>query len=100
MAMVLRLAMLFRGCRVNVVETDQPLAIRSVKGQREVQAMRLLRRHRNPRNHEAHPMAAGWIHNEYLPVKVDKRIEGGIALALGYQITITLETISRFVKSA
>jgi hypothetical protein len=42
-------------------------------------AMRLFSRHRNPRDHEPDPMFAIWIHNEYLPIKVEKHIEGRIA---------------------
>jgi len=79
MPVILRLTTPLVGYRVSIVKTDQPLAIRPVKRQRIVQAMRLFRSHRNPSNHEAHPMAAVWIHNEHLPIKVEKHIEDGIA---------------------
>ena len=36
-----------------------------------------IRRH-NREAIEAHPMAAVWIHNEHLPIKVEKHIEDGI----------------------
>lgn len=79
MAMILRLAVPSPGYRMGVVKTDQPLANRSMKGQRVVQTMRLFRRHRNPRDHEADPMTTIRIYNEHLPVKVEKHIEGRIA---------------------
>jgi hypothetical protein len=41
--------------------------------------MWLLRRHRHPRHHEPDPVAALRVHHEYLPVEVEKHIEGGIA---------------------
>jgi hypothetical protein len=44
-----------------------------------IQAMRLLRRYRDPRRHEPDPMAALWVHHENLPVEVEKHIEGRVA---------------------
>jgi len=75
MAMILRLAELLPGNRVSVIETYQPLPIRAVKGQRIIQPMRLGRRHGHPGHHKSDPMTALGIHDEHLPVKVEKHIE-------------------------
>ena len=63
---------------MGVIEADQPLAIRAVQGERVVDAMRLLRRYRNPRHREPDPMAALRVHHENLPVEVEKYIESQV----------------------
>ena len=75
MAMILRLAELLPGNRVSVIETYQPLPIWAVKGQRIVQPMRFRWRHDHSRHHKADPMTALGIHDEHLPVEVEKHIK-------------------------
>lgn len=77
--MVLRLAALLPRHRMGVVEADQPLAIRPVQRQRVVDAVRLLRRFRHPRPHEANPMAALGVNHENLSIEVEQHIEGWVA---------------------
>ena len=78
-AMVLRLAALLPRHRMGVVEADQPLAAGAVQRQRVIKPVRLLRRHRRPRHHEADPMAALRVHDEHLAVEVEQHIKGGVA---------------------
>src|SRR5208282_3595100 len=67
--MVLRLAALLPRDRMGIVEADQPFAIRPVQRQRVVQPVRLVRRHRHPRHHEANP----WndLHAKYEVARID-----------------------------
>ncbi len=76
--MVLPLAAPLPRDRMRVVEADQPLALRPMQRERVVDAVRLLRRHRNPRHHEPDPVAALRVHHENLPVEVKKHIEGRV----------------------
>ncbi|BBK40630.1 hypothetical protein STVA_06500 [Allostella vacuolata] len=57
MAMVLGIASLAWGHRMSVVESDQPLAVRPMEGQRIVDAVRLGRRRRDARDDEPNPVA-------------------------------------------
>ena len=77
--MVQRPAAPLPGSRVGIVEPDQTLALRAMQGERVVDAMRLLRRHRHPRDDEADPMAAFRIDDEHLTVKVEQNIQGRVA---------------------
>src|ERR1019366_3800685 len=66
-------------------------------------AMRLLRRDRNSRHHESHPMAPFRVHNEHLPVEIKKHIEAWVAPlhVHGYHIKITIvypNPVSRSMK--
>jgi len=74
--------------RMGVVETDQPFARRPVKRERLVEVVRLLRRDGNPRDHELHPMTAIHVHDEYLSVEVEKRVEAPIA-TLAHRIKLS-----------
>jgi hypothetical protein len=83
--MVQRLATPLPGSRVGIVESDQPLALRAMQGERVVDAMRLLRRHRHQRHDEPDPVPAVGIHHEHLPVKVEKNIEGRVTRSRHYR---------------
>ena len=78
MTMVLRLAALPSARRMRVVESDQPLTIRSVERQRVVEAMRLLRRRGHTHHHEPHPMPAIRVHDEHLAVEVKKGVKSRV----------------------
>ena len=77
--MILRSTEPLPGHGVSVIETYQPLAIWAVKGQRVIQAMRLLWRHAHPGHHNANLMTALRIHDKHLPVQVEKHIERRVA---------------------
>jgi len=63
---------------MGIVEAHQPLAIRSVQGQRIVDAMRFRRRHGHPPDDEPNPVTALRIDHEDLPVEVEKHIESRV----------------------
>ena len=77
--MVLRLAALLPRHRMGIVEAGQPLAIRTVQRQRIIQPVRLLRRDRHPGYYEPDPVAALRVHDQNLAVKIEQRIEDGVA---------------------
>lgn len=77
--MVLWVAALLPCHWMRIVEADKPLAVRPVQRERVVDTMRLLRRHRHPRHHEPHPVAALRVYHENLPVEVEKHIESWVA---------------------
>ena len=60
---------------VGVVEPDKSLTIESMQCERIINAIRLLGRHRNSSHHEFHPMTSGRIHNQNLPIEIQKHIE-------------------------
>jgi hypothetical protein len=76
--MILRRASLLPRDRMSIIETDQPLAVRSVQRERIVDTVRLFRRHWHPRYDKPDPMAALWVHHENLTVEVEKHIEGRV----------------------
>jgi hypothetical protein len=60
--------------RMSVVITDQPLAAGSVQGERVVEAVRLVARHRHSRHCESNPIPAGRIDNEHLTIELEQGI--------------------------
>jgi hypothetical protein len=77
--MVRRLITLLPRHPMGVVEPDEPHAIRSVQCERVVDAVWLILRYGNLRHDEPDPMAALGVHYEYLPVQIEKQIEGWVA---------------------
>ena len=73
--MILRISSALSSHRVGVVEPDESLTIESMQRERIVNAMRLLVRHRDSSYHEFHPMTSGRIHNQNLPIKIQKHIK-------------------------
>ena len=76
--MVLRLSAHPLADRMSVIETNQPLAMRPMQRQRVVDAVRLRRRHGHLCDDEPDPVAALGVDDEYLSVKIKKRMEGRI----------------------
>ncbi len=77
--MVLRLTPLLSADRMRIVEADQPLAVRPMKRDGIVDAVRLLWRDRHARHDKPDPMTTLRVHHENLPIEVEKHIEGRIA---------------------
>ncbi len=77
--MVLRLNALAPPDRMGVVKTYEAFAIRTVKGQRIIDALRLPKGLRYAGNDKPNPMPAVRVHYENLPVEIEQHIEGGIA---------------------
>jgi hypothetical protein len=77
--MVRRLITLLPRHPMGVVEPDEPHTIRSVQCERVVDAVWLILRYGNLRHDEPDPMAAHGVHYEYLPVQIEKQIEGWVA---------------------
>ena len=79
MPMVLRLASLLAPYPVSVVITDQPLAIGTVQGQRVVEAVRFVRRHRHSRYREPDPIVARWIDDEHLAIELEQGVKARVS---------------------
>ena len=73
MLMVVRLSALPPPDRMGVVEADQPLAVRSVQRERVVDAVRLLRRRKDPCYDRSNPMASFGVNEQNLPLTCPSR---------------------------
>ncbi len=89
MTVVLRVTSLLFRYRMGIVETDEPSAVRSMLRKRVVDPVRLLRRNRNLRHYETHPMATLGINNEHLPIQIKQGVKRRFALLLLHMV-ITL----------
>ena len=74
---------------VCVVEPDQPLAVRGVQGQRIVQPVRPLRSRLGSHHDELHPVS-DLIHEQRLAVKVEQRVQLGIAVRRRYRRKLSM----------
>ena len=79
MAVILCLTAFLLRHRMGIIEADQAFTIRPMQRERIIDAMWFLRQYRNPRHHEADPVAALRVHYENLRVEIEKHIESGSA---------------------
>lgn len=64
---------------MSIVETDQPLVILPVKGQRIIQPVRSFLRDRHLPHLEFDPMLTFFIDNQHLAVEIQESVQAGIA---------------------